>query len=545
MSTLWGAETPTVELLELAQQAGRLGVFEWRVRQGVVSLSPQLLALLGLTAFDGRYESWFDCIFREDKLRVTRLIESAFSERAPDLQAEFRYCVDEGAPHWMEARYLIFYDADGRAERVVGVTADITERKAALAQSQVVREILEEAVRDRTRQLEEEHEARRKAEEFLRQAQRMEAVGQLTAGIAHDFNNMLAIVVGSLDLARRRLDRGRGGLERYLDAARDGATRAASLTQRLLAFSRQQPLMPRVLNLNRLVGDISELLRRTLGERIDLETVLAGGLWSVQVDPGQLENAILNLAVNARDAMPEGGQLTLETANTYLDERYARDHFGVGEGQYVMVAVSDRGCGMSPAVLEKAFDPFFTTKPVGAGTGLGLSMVYGFVKQSRGHVALYSEPGEGTTVKIYLPRHLGAPEELIDGGRQGHLEADGGEVVLVLEDDERVRQMSVEALKELGYIVYQAASGEEALRIVDTLARLDLLFTDIVMAGISGRQVADAVLAKAPDVKVLYTTGYTRNAVVHNGVVDAGVEFLPKPFSIADLAAKVRRILDT
>jgi PAS domain S-box-containing protein len=388
-------------------------------------------------------------------------------------------------------------------------------------------------------------EALQRTEQALRQAQKMEAVGQLTGGIAHDFNNMLAIVIGSLELARRRLDRGQAGAERYLDSAREGATRAATLTQRLLAFSRQQPLSPRVLNANRLVSDMSELLHRTLGETIKLETVLAGGLWPVNADPHQLESAILNLAVNARDAMSEGGQLTVETANTHLDDAYTRQHLGLNPGQYVMVAVTDKGSGMSPEVVQRVFDPFFTTKPVGKGTGLGLSMVYGFVKQSGGHVAIYSEPGVGTTVKIYLPRHLGVVDEHANPPQGGLLpEAGGTEVVLVVEDEERVRQMSVDALKELGYIVYQASGGEEALRVVDTLARLDLLFTDVVMAGMSGRQLADQVLARAPHVKVLFTTGYTRNAVVHNGVLDPDVAFLPKPFSIADLATKVRLVLD-
>lgn len=388
-------------------------------------------------------------------------------------------------------------------------------------------------------------EALKRTEQALRQAQKMEAVGQLTGGIAHDFNNMLAIVIGSLDLALRRIERGQSGAERYLDSAREGATRAATLTQRLLAFSRQQPLSPRVLAPNRLVSDMSEMLRRTLGEPIELETVLAGGLWPVNADPHQLESAILNLAVNARDAMPDGGRLTIETSNSYLDDAYAREHLGLNAGQYVLIAVTDQGSGMPRDVVERVFDPFFTTKPVGKGTGLGLSMVYGFVKQSGGHVSIYSEQGVGTTVKIYLPRHLGVPEELPQAGRGGLLPEPGGtEVVLVVEDEERVREMSVAALKELGYIVYQASSGEEALRVVATLARLDLLFTDVVMPGMTGRQLADEVRSQAPHVKVLYTTGYTRNAVVHNGVLDSGVEFLPKPFSIADLATKVRSVID-
>lgn len=388
-------------------------------------------------------------------------------------------------------------------------------------------------------------EALQRTEHALRQAQKMDAVGQLTGGIAHDFNNMLAIVIGSLDLARRRLDKGQSGAERYLDSARDGAVRAATLTQRLLAFSRQQPLAPRVLAPNRLVSDMSEMLRRALGEAITLETVQAGGLWNVNADPHQLENAILNLAVNARDAMPEGGPLTIETANSYLDDAYTREHPGLNSGQYVAIAVTDSGTGMPPEVVDRVFDPFFTTKPVGKGTGLGLSMVYGFVKQSGGHVSIYSEPAVGTTVKIYLPRHLGAVDEARSTGQRADLPPAGGaEVVLVVEDEARVREMSTDALRDLGYIVYQASSGEEALRVIATLPRLDLLFTDVVMPGMSGRQLAEQVHTQAPHVRVLYTTGYTRNAVVHNGVIDAGVEFLPKPFSIGDLALKVRAVID-
>jgi len=383
------------------------------------------------------------------------------------------------------------------------------------------------------------------AQEALRQSQKMEAIGQLTGGVAHDFNNMLAIVIGNLDIALRRLERGGADVERYLGHARDGATRAATLTQRLLAFSRQSPLVPATVELNGLVAGMSELLRRTLGERIELEAVLAGGLWPAHIDASQLETAIVNLAVNARDAMPEGGRLTIETANVYLDDRYVAREVGVAAGQYVMVAVSDVGVGMTPEVLAKVFDPFFTTKPVGKGTGLGLSMIYGFVKQSGGHVKVYSEPGRGTTVKLYLPRSasLAASEPQMqaqDAPRAAFQE----ETVLVVEDDESVRQMTVAALDELGYRVHAAASGEEAVRIYEAVERVDILFTDVVMAGMTGRQLADALLQRTPKLKVLYTTGYTRNAIVHNGVLDLGVTVLPKPFSVEELATKLRAVLD-
>jgi PAS domain S-box-containing protein len=385
------------------------------------------------------------------------------------------------------------------------------------------------------------------AQETLRQSQKMDAMGQLTGGIAHDFNNMLAIVIGSLDIAGRRIRRGEADIERHLESAREGAVRASTLTQRLLAFSRQSPLSPRVLNVNELVASMSELLRRTLGEPIGLETVLAGGLWPAHVDPNQLESAVVNLAVNARDAMPDGGNLTIETANVYLDDRYAASEVGLTAGQYVMIAVTDVGAGIAPDILQKVFDPFFTTKPTGKGTGLGLSMVYGFAKQSGGHVRIYSELGRGTTVKIYLPRYFGSEDKANVRSRSPSMPmaASRTETVLVVEDEDRVRQMSCEVLTELGYTVHAASSGAEALKIFDSLGQVDVLFTDIVMAGMTGRQLADTLARKAPKLKILYTTGYTRNAVVHNGVLDPGVAFLPKPFTVEDLALKLRAVLDT
>ena len=394
-----------------------------------------------------------------------------------------------------------------------------------------------------------ESNAREVAEEQLRQVQKMEAVGQLTGGIAHDFNNMLAIVIGSLDMASRRIGDTSGKLERSIATAREGAERAAALTGRLLSFSRQQPLAPIPIDVNRLVAGMSELLRRTLGEQVAVETVLAGGLWPTFADPGQLENALLNLAVNARDAIlgEDGadGRLTIETSNAHLDEAYAASRSEVRAGQYVMVGVSDTGSGMSAEIIARAFDPFFTTKAVGRGTGLGLSQVFGFAKQSSGHVAIYSEVGEGTTVKLYLPRASGkvempaptlAPDELPVG------RAD--EIILVVEDEQRVRHFSVDALRELGYTAISAPNGAEALKILDEQPQIALLFTDIVMPEMNGRALSDLARAKRPDLRVLYTTGYTRNAVVHNGMLDAGVAFLPKPFTVAQLAVKVRDVLD-
>ncbi|WP_157220302.1 CHASE3 domain-containing protein [Flavisphingomonas formosensis] len=390
-----------------------------------------------------------------------------------------------------------------------------------------------------------EMSAREEAESRVRQLQKMESVGQLTGGIAHDFNNMLAIVIGSLDLARRRLAEGPERVGRLLDNAHEGAERAAALTARLLAFSRQQPLAPVPIDANRLVASMSELLQRTLGEQIVIETVLAGGLWQSYADSSQLESAIVNLAVNARDAMPEGGRLTIETQNAYLDDEYARSRAEVKPGQYVLISVTDTGTGMSAEVIERAFDPFFTTKSVGKGTGLGLSQIFGFVKQSGGHVAIYSELGHGTTVKIYMPRYTGPALQDMQPPLGAELPMGSpDEIILVVEDEQRVRHFSVDALRELGYTAISAPSPIEALRMLDTQPSIALLFTDIVMPEMDGRRLADRAREMRPNLKVLYTTGYTRNAVVHNGMLDAGVAFLPKPFTVTQLAHKVRDVLD-
>ena len=384
------------------------------------------------------------------------------------------------------------------------------------------------------------------AQESLRQSQKMEAVGQLTGGIAHDFNNMLAVVIGSLDLLGRRLSGGDARAQRYLDAAADGARRGALLTQRLLAFSRQQPLKPVPIAANTLVAGMSDLLRHSIGADVRLETVLAGGVWRTHADPNQLENIILNLAVNARDAMPGGGRLTIETQNAHLDDRYAAQHAGVSAGQYVLIAVTDTGAGMPPEVIEKAFDPFFTTKPVGKGTGLGLSQVYGFVKQSGGHVKIYSEPNHGTSIKIYLPRLLGEAHAGEDSARPSALAlGDAREVILVVEDEPSVRQFSVDALTELGYAVLEADGSVAALRLLDAHPEIVLLFTDVVMPDVNGAKLAEEAARRRPDLKILFTTGYTRNAVVHNGVLDAGVELIGKPFTLEALSAKLRAILET
>ncbi|HLM39254.1 MAG TPA: ATP-binding protein [Microvirga sp.] len=389
---------------------------------------------------------------------------------------------------------------------------------------------------------------RMKAEEALRQAQKMEAIGQLTGGIAHDFNNLLTIIVGNIELLQRRLPEGSDRLLRAAEHAMDATRRAATLTQRLLAFSRRQPLDPKPIDVNKLVAGMSDLLRRTLGEGVVLETVLAGGLWRSQADPNQLENAILNLAVNARDAMPDGGRLTIETANARLDEAYVQAlPEPVPPGQYVLVAVSDTGMGMDKATQDKVFEPFFTTKEAGKGTGLGLSQVYGFVRQSNGHVRIYSEPGEGTTIKIYLPRLVGSDHEPAEMPAKTPVMVRGaGETILVVEDERDLRVYTTEALRELGYRVLEAADGHAALGLVDRHPEIDLLFTDVVLTGgMNGRNLADEAARRRPGLPVLFTTGYTSNAIVHHGRLDPGMPLIGKPFTYAELAAKVRRILDS
>ena len=381
-------------------------------------------------------------------------------------------------------------------------------------------------------------------ESQLRQSQKMEAIGQLTGGIAHDFNNMLGVIGGSLDLMQRRMKNGDFGIDRYVDAARKAAERAASLTHRLLAFARQQPLAPQTIDANKMIANMSNLLRSTLGEQIRIETVSAAGLWMTHADPHQLESAILNVAINARDAMTEGGKLTIETANVYLDDAYCRQHAEIDPGQFVMIAVSDTGMGMTPEVMQRVFDPFFTTKPVGLGTGLGLSQVYGFVKQSSGHIKIYSEIGAGTTVKIYLPRLVGGALVSDQMHPQAVQKANAGETILVVEDDPLVRRLAIESLHELGYTVLDSEDAAGALAILDNNPEVKLLFTDVVMPEIGGKKLADEAIRRRTHLKVLFTTGYTSNAVVHGGVLDAGVNFLGKPYTFEQLAAKVRTVLD-
>ncbi|RYD91300.1 MAG: response regulator, partial [Sphingomonadales bacterium] len=380
------------------------------------------------------------------------------------------------------------------------------------------------------------------AEEAQLQSQKVESLGRLTGGIAHDFNNMLAVIMGALGLIERRHKRGQE-IGDLLSGAMDGARRAAELTQRLLAFSRQAPLELQVIDVNGLVTRLSEILSRTLGEDVPIDMVLTAGLWSALTDRGQLENVILNLAINARDAMPGGGKITIETANAELDERYARANVDVVPGQYVMLAVSDTGTGMPADVLKRAFEPFFTTKDVGKGTGLGLSQIFGYVKQANGHVKIESEVGRGTVVRIYLPRHTGADRALPQDTPSTDVVAVAERTVLIVEDDVRLRSITSANLQELGYAVLVAASAQDALDVIRGPRAIDLLFTDVVMPGMNGRQLADEAVKLRPALKVLFTTGFTNQSDAHSDILDKTAIYLAKPFSFEQLGQKVRSIL--
>jgi PAS domain S-box-containing protein len=419
----------------------------------------------------------------------------------------------DGSRFWASVVISAIRDAGGELVGFAKVTRDMTEKRA--------------------------------TDERMRQAQKMEALGQLTGGVAHDFNNMLAVIQGNLEALNRRLtEPDDAGLRRYVVSGLRGAERAAGLTHRLLAFARRQPLDPAPVTLNAVIAGMSDMFRRTLGEAILVETVLAAGLWGVLVDPNELESSLLNLAVNARDAMPDGGKLTIEAANVHLDEQYAADA-DVAPGQYVGLFVSDTGVGMGPETIARAFDPFFTTKEIGRGTGLGLSQVYGFIRQSGGHVKIYSELGSGTTVKLYLPRHISADDAVETAKARSAVPQGKGEAVLVVDDDSDVRRTAVEMLRELGYRTVEAPDGPTALRLLAAHRDIAILLTDIGLpGGMNGRLLADEAQRRHAGLRVLFTSGYPRNAIVHHGRLDPGVALLMKPFTYRDLAAKLRSILD-
>jgi PAS domain S-box-containing protein len=527
------------ERLRLATNAASIGILDYDPISGRLQWDDRCKALFGLPPdAEVSYEETFLAgLHPDDRENADNAVRRALNPGEPAaFDIQYRTIgLNDKIERWIAATGSAHFE-DGRATRFIGTVIDITARKRTEATLQTLNATLEQRV------LEEVAE-RAKAEDHLRQAQKMEAVGQLTGGIAHDFNNMLAVVIAGLNLTQRKLAKGETDVIRFIEGALEGAQHAAELTKRLLAFSRQQPLAPKRFNLNRLVSSMSELLTRTLGETIKVETVLGAGLWQVEADPAQLESALLNLAVNARDAMPGGGRLTIETGNAHIDRPSAKEYF-LPEGQYVLIGVTDTGTGMTPDVIKKAFDPFYTTKGVGKGTGLGLSQVYGFVRQSGGHVKIYSEVGVGTTMKIYLPRAVegpaeeaATPSETVHGGA-------ATELIMVVEDDDRVRAMAVEALRELGYSVAAMSSPGDALEAIRGGSVPDLLFTDVVMPEMSGRELVDQVEALRPTLKVLFTTGYTRNAIIHNGTLDRGTELLSKPYTIDELARKVRAILD-
>ena len=482
--------------------------------------------------------AWLDAVVHpDDRDRVFEHWQGAVEGRH-DYDIDYRIRRADGAYRWFKVRGTPFHDLDGRVSHWFGSCTDIQDIVEA-------REVLAHSAEELEARVAAEMAERSKAEEALRQAQKMEAVGQLTGGIAHDFNNLLQGIVGSLELVRKRVQQGRvGELDRLLTAAAESANRAAALTHRLLAFSRRQPLMPRAVDVNRLVTSMEPLVSRTLGEQVQLRLGLAEDLWVTLCDANQLESSLLNLAINARDAMPDGGLLVIETANVTLDAAAAALTAEASPGEYVRISVTDTGVGMAPDVRAHAFDPFFTTKPIGQGTGLGLSMVYGFARQSGGHVSLDTEVGRGTTVALHLPRHAGPAVADTPTSASRIAEAPNREVVLVVEDEAVVRALVVNVLEDLGYVPLQAVDGPEGLEILRTRSDIDLLVTDIGLPGLNGRQVADAARVTRPDLRVLYMTGYAEKATLAEGLLQAGTGLITKPFTIETLSQRIREMLE-
>ncbi|MBY0239006.1 MAG: response regulator [Burkholderiaceae bacterium] len=498
-----------------------------------------------------------DDIIHPEELEENRALVRRLLATGQSFTLEKRYFKPDGGWVWISSNMSRLDDETGQPQGLIAVKTDISERRRVEAALRDLNDTLEQRV---GREIAE----RDKAEEALRQSQKMEAVGQLTGGVAHDFNNVLQIISGNLHLLRMqaRGEQARGEpkssepknsesdsseqadaiMRRRLDMAIAAVERGARLSSQLLAFARRQPLQPVVSNLGRLVGGMDDLLRRTLGEAIDVVTLVGSGLWNTLVDPGQIENVILNLGINARDAMQGAGRLTIEVGNAVLDEYYVNKLLDVASGQYVMLSVTDTGCGMTPEVLQRAFEPFFTTKREGEGTGLGLSMAYGFVKQSRGHIKILSEPGQGTSVKIYLPRSL-CDEAYPEDGECTE-EIGGSETILVVEDDPGVRAVVLDMLAALGYRVLAAENGADALAMLQR-QQVDLLFTDVVMPGVlRSTELAVAAREWQPDIAVLFTSGYPQNAIVHGGRLDAGLELLSKPYRREDLARKLRHVFN-
>ena len=528
------------ERLRLATDAGDMGFWDVDLVQDALIWPPRTKAMFGISPeAEVTLRDFFDGLHPDDRAATGAAFDAAADpKRRAHYDVEYRTVgKEDGVVRWVAAKGRGLFEGE-RCLRVLGVAVDVTARKHADARLQELNEQLESRVLAEVAE-------RARVEDALRQSQKMEAVGQLTGGIAHDFNNMLATVIGPLDLLASRLgEHPDPRTKRYIDMAIDGATRAAQLTQRLLAFSRQQPLQPVAVDANRLIAGMSDLLVHSLGSSVRLDIVLADELWCTHVDSNQLENVILNLAVNARDAMPGGGRLTVETANCDVDAGRASGDQDLPAGQYVMITVTDTGCGMPAEVMTKAFDPFYTTKKIGKGTGLGLSQVYGFVRQSTGHVRMQSVVGEGTVVRIYLPRLAAGVDAALQAGPATTSLVPGRQgLILVVGDDPAVRQFSTEALTELGYRVLAADGAANALKTLEAHSGIALLFTDVVMPEVNGRQLADAALTRHPGLKVLFATGNSRNTLVHDGVLDPGVHLIGKPFTLGELATRVRAVL--
>lgn len=538
-----------IQRVQLALSAGAIiGTWSWDLLTDRFAVDAGFAEAFGLDPSRGRsglsLAEVVETVHPDDQAGLAAAIQGAIS-RGGAYAHQYRTRRTDGKYYWLEANGRVELAEDGTPLNFPGVLIDIEARRAveaerdrATAELRALNDTLEQRVEERTSAL-------LQAEEALRQSQKMEAVGQLTGGLAHDFNNILAGIGGSLDLMKTRLAQGRiGDIDRYVTGAQSAVKRAAALTQRLLAFSRRQTLDPKPSDINKIVADMHDLVSRSVGPGIAIETVAAGGLWNAFVDIGQLENALLNLCINARDAMPDGGKLTIETGNRWLDDRNAQER-GVPPGQYVSLCVSDTGTGMAADVVARAFDPFFTTKPIGQGTGLGLSMVYGFAGQSGGAVRIYSEVDRGTMICIYLPRHIGE-------GRVDEAVAEpvrlppptGRSTILVVDDEPLVRMVAVELLEELGHAVLEADDGPSALRILNSRPDIELLITDVGLPnGMNGRQLADAIRTQRPDLNVLFITGYAENAVLNHGHLERGMQVITKPFAADAFARRVSELI--
>jgi PAS domain S-box-containing protein len=533
------------ERLRLAGRATNDAVWDWDFRTNHVTWNVALADVYGhkLAQVEPTGEWWINHIHPDDRGRIDASIHSVVDGQGSDWSDEYRFARSDGSYADVLDRGYVLRDDNGAPIRMVGAMLDVSARKAIERQLQHDRARL-------TVEVEETTAERDRAEEALRQSQKMEAVGQLTGGLAHDFNNLLAGISGALEMIQLRVAQGRvNELERYSVSAQGAVRRAAALTHRLLAFARRQTLDPKPTDINRLIFGIEELIRRTVGPEIEVETVGKAGIWTTLVDPNQLENALLNLCINARDAMPQGGRITIETANKWIDERAARER-GLDAGQYVSICVTDTGTGMSEDVVAHAFEPFFTTKPMGEGTGLGLSMIYGFARQSGGQVRIYTEIGQGTTMCIYLPRHQsqGNAREFGEAGDGSILKSlkfsSGVGRVMVVDDEPTVRMLVVEVAQELGYDVIEAMDGPSAMRLMDASPAIDLLITDVGLpGGMNGRQVADAMLSRSPGLKVMFITGFAENAVMGSGQLLPNMALLIKPFPMEVLAEKIQDIM--